>query len=387
MRNLARKVRGLCKETPPTFQSEADALRTIITIRQSWSWELTAPLRLVHKILARRRRLTPAIDRVTPHLPSIAIGVTPAVSQPSRRSDDVRSPKPLISVIIPSYNHAIFVAQAIESVAAQDHGNVELIVIDDGSSDDSLNVIEEALKRCSSLRCELHTQQNRGAHAAINRGLDIARGEYLSILNSDDYYYPNRISKLLSFMREGDYQFAFSEVDHVGPDGHKLPDTNQVRFGYLSAMAALPQFPTVGFLLLLYNVTVTSGNFLIQRSLFEKVGWFEPYRTIHDWDFVLRVLVEAEPGFIREPLMGYRVHENNTLAKWEKEGRSEGPELIAKYFQSVSHGRATNRLAPTAYNWPHYFDWFVRNYPNDGTHRLVDFVPAEMSSLSPARCD
>ncbi len=391
LRNLVRKLQGLGKETEPILHSEPHAIQTLITIRQSLSWELTAPLRLIYRMLSRRRRATAPSKPIKLVMQHLSSDIAEGRPQPrprsvvSHRSDfhevaqGLDSPSsPLISVIIPSYNHSMFVGHAIDSVAAQDHASIELIVIDDGSADNSISIIEESLKRASSLPSEFHTQQNQGAHAAINRGLEIARGEYLSILNSDDYYYPRRLSTLLSYMRAADKQFAFSEVDHVGPDGLKLPDTNHVRFGYLSALASLPQFPTVGFLLLLYNLTVTSGNFLLRRSLFERIGFFQPYRFVHDWEYVLRVLVETEPGFVREPLMAYRLHGGNTLAKLEKGCDLEGPQVIAHYFESVTREKASNVLAPTAYNWPRYFDWFVRNYPHDGANRLVHFVPAAM---------
>jgi len=391
VRNLLRRLRGYNKETEPIPAFDAAALRTIIIIRQSLSWELTAPLRLIHRMFHRRQHVTETSRVSNPVVRQVGISraenLPPPPAMIAVRSDSrevpngaAPAPEPLISVIIPSYNHASFIAQAIDSVSAQDHRNLELIVIDDGSSDNSIGIIEESLKGATSLASEFHAQRNRGAHAAINRGLEMARGEYLAILNSDDYYYPRRLSSLLNFMRVTDKQFAFSEVDHVDTDGAKLTDTNKVRFGYLNALAALPQFPTVGFVLLLYNLTVTSGNFLMSRKLFETVGLFQPYRIVHDWDYVLRVLIEVEPGFLREPLMGYRVHRGNTLSQFEALGSVEGPKVIAHYFEMVSRRKAPNVLAPTAYNWPQYFDRFVRNYPGDGNHRLVDFVPSARHS-------
>ncbi len=367
VRNLLRRMRGYGKEAEPVPAFEVDALHTILTIRQSLSWELTAPLRLIHRVLPLRRPAPAPSDPIALTVESHPLPppITTVAGPTSRELENgtVVASAPLISVIIPSYNHASFVAQAIDSVAAQDHPNLELIVIDDGSSDNSLEVIEASLKRASSLRSELYPQQNRGAHAAINRGLELAHGEYLTILNSDDYYYPSRLAGLLKFMREANQEFAFSEVDHVGPDGSRLADSNSVRFGYVNALAALPRFPSVGFLLLLYNLTVTSGNFLMRRDLFEKIGFFHAYRVVHDWDYVLRVLIETEPGFIRESLMAYRVHDNNTLGRSEELGSIEGPRIIANYFETVSRLKAPNPLAPTAYNWPQYFDRFSRNYP------------------------
>lgn len=90
--------------------------------------------------------------------------------------------KPAISVVIPSYNHARYIERAVYSVLHQTFHKIELIVIDDGSRDDSLS----RLARIKDSRLKVFSQENQGAHATINRGLHMAREHYLAILNSDD---------------------------------------------------------------------------------------------------------------------------------------------------------------------------------------------------------
>jgi glycosyltransferase involved in cell wall biosynthesis len=94
----------------------------------------------------------------------------------------------LISIIIPSHNHRRYVVDAVMSVLSQSYREIELLVIDDGSSDGSPDLIA-AIK---DSRLVLVRQQNKGAHAAINRGLEMARGDFIAILNSDDLYHPRR---------------------------------------------------------------------------------------------------------------------------------------------------------------------------------------------------
>src|SRR2546427_6326963 len=103
----------------------------------------------------------------------------------------------LVSIIIPSYNHARYIDAAIESALGQTYEHIEAIVVDDGSSDDSLN----HLVKINDPRFSFYAQENQGAHVAINRGLGLASGEFLAILNSDDVFHPDRIQELMSEFR------------------------------------------------------------------------------------------------------------------------------------------------------------------------------------------
>lgn len=97
---------------------------------------------------------------------------------------------PCISVIIPAYNHEPYIAAALQSVLQQTFGDFELIVIDDGSKDNTWYEIQQIV----DTRLRAFRQENRGAAATINRGIEMARGRYVTILNSDDVYHPERLA-------------------------------------------------------------------------------------------------------------------------------------------------------------------------------------------------
>ena len=105
---------------------------------------------------------------------------------------------PLISVVIPAYNHEKFIGPAIESVLSQSVDDFELIIIDDGSTDNTATVI----KSYKDPRLHYFHQENQDAYNTINRGLGKARGRYISILNSDDMYRPERFTRILNFIEE-----------------------------------------------------------------------------------------------------------------------------------------------------------------------------------------
>jgi len=293
-----------------------------------------------------------------PYVPKVQISLgrplpPPSVlfAQPDRHGGD-RSPetvagnRPLVTVIIPSYNHAGFVSQAIRSVAEQTYRNIELIIIDDGSSDDSVAVIEGFLREAGSLNARLYTQDNCGAHNAINLGMSMAEGDYLAILDSDDFYYPDRMKKLVMWTQQYGCDFVFTKTDHVSSSGAYLDRNHPIRNGYLSAYERRMNYPYLGFSLLQYNLAVTTSNFFMKKSLGKKIGPFHDYKLVHDWDYLLRVLLETEPCFLDEPLLAYRIHENNTLARLRHLAWKELNAMFSDYAGAMDAGRVRNRLAP-----------------------------------------
>lgn len=221
---------------------------------------------------------------------------------------------PEISVIIPSYNHAAYIGHAVESVFAQSHTDLELIVVEDGSTDNSLDI----LAGFSDPRLRVLTQSNQGAHAAINRGLRAAAGDYLAILNSDDLYHPQRLAKTLDVLKsDPQVGLAGSYIEIMDREGKSLG----TKHGYADASPWSLEMPERSFragndlhkALLTENYWSTTSNFVFSRRWFDTVGEFCPLRFTHDWDFALRTARVAHIVLLPEILMRYRVHATNTI--------------------------------------------------------------------------
>ena len=221
---------------------------------------------------------------------------------------------PKFSIVIPSYNHRAFIGDAIQSVLSQSEGNLELIVVDDGSTDDSLEVITDY----SDERLKVFPQTNRGAHAAINRGLEESSGEYLAILNSDDVYHPERLKMSQEYL-EVNPQIGLmgSYIEIIDGDNKVLG----IKHGYKDFEPWPIQNPGKSFragsdlqaALLTENYFATTSNFVFRRRIYEKVGDFRALRYAHDWDFALRIASVTGLGLLPEALIRYRIHENNTI--------------------------------------------------------------------------
>jgi glycosyltransferase involved in cell wall biosynthesis len=221
---------------------------------------------------------------------------------------------PKISVVIPSYNHARFVSQAVRSVLDQTEKDLELIVVDDGSTDNS----QEVLSTFSDPRLQVVSQSNQGAHAAINHGLDMASGKYLSILNSDDVYHPERFFKMIPVLEtNASIGLMGSFVEVVDADNKPLG----VKKGYKNLEPWSLTDPERSFragdslqaALLTENYFATTSNFIFCREWYERLGGFRPLRYAHDWDFALRLAKQSHLHLFPEALMGYRVHSQNTI--------------------------------------------------------------------------
>jgi glycosyltransferase involved in cell wall biosynthesis len=226
------------------------------------------------------------------------------------------------SVVIPAYNHAAYVGEAVASVLACDAVPLELIVIDDGSTDGTADVVAGF----SDPRLRLLRQENRGAHAALNRGVLEATGEVVFFLNSDDAFAPSRIERCVELLRHDlDAAAVGSALELIDERGQRLgvkhgwrdlPPWPRERGG-----PALAELGDPSLALLETNFLATTSNLACRRSLFERHGLrFAPLRYAHDWELMLATLHHGHLAFIEEPLVRYRVHSRNTI----REGRGQG---------------------------------------------------------------
>ncbi len=220
----------------------------------------------------------------------------------------------LVSVVIPSYNHERYILTAVTSVLAQTYDNFELIVVDDGSSDNSVDLISQV----KDPRIKIITQENCGAHNAINRGLEIAKGEFLAILNSDDVFHPDRLKLCLEQICETGSDLVASWLEVIDQDGDSLGIKqgwkNMLPWDIPKAQNTFGRTEDFALNLLVSNFVSTTSNVFFSRNLFNAVGGMRNLRFTHDWDFLLRASSEFKCNLIPIPLVKYRIHDTNTIS-------------------------------------------------------------------------
>ncbi|KAA0139876.1 glycosyltransferase [Gimesia chilikensis] len=220
----------------------------------------------------------------------------------------------LVSVVIPSFNHEQYIGSAILSVLNQTCQNLELIVIDDGSHDRSLEVI----RQFQDPRLQLISQENAGAHAAINRGLKQARGDFLTVLNSDDLYEPERLEVCLQRFRDNpNLGLVASWINVIDEQSNLLKVKrgweNMPPWDLGSPAHTFQRTGNFSLNLLASNFVATTSNMVWKRSVYENVGGMRDLRFVHDWDYLLRVAGQFPCELIEQPLMSYRIHQTNTI--------------------------------------------------------------------------
>ncbi|MBB4201105.1 glycosyltransferase involved in cell wall biosynthesis [Rhodoblastus sphagnicola] len=216
-----------------------------------------------------------------------------------------------VSVIIPSFNHREYVGRAIESVLSQTYPHIECIIIDDGSEDGSFEYIVDRFGSHSCVKVE--KRENRGAYKTINDAIDLSSGEYISILNSDDYYDIKRVEAFIDEAARHDGPFfAISALHMVDKNGDVFDSTSPYNH-YYDTFCALSAGKADIFGFWCGNIAMTTSNFFFSKSVFLDVGPFRALRYSHDWDWALRAASKFNVHRLPEKLLSYRIHGANTI--------------------------------------------------------------------------
>jgi len=251
---------------------------------------------------------------------------------------------PEISVIIPLYNHEKFINEAVRSVLNQSYGDIELIVIDDGSKDKSGKIVQSI----RDPRLKYIYQDNQGAHNAINNGIKLANGKYISILNSDDIYYENRFEMFIGAIKnDPNIKLLFSDIEIIDANGKFLRYKGGANDNWY-LQSSLPSFRDdndIMLNLLAGNYIVTTSNIFCEKSIFEKVGLFKNYRYAHDYDFVLNAVYHYrdECKYLENPLMKYRIHSTNTISESEARVSYEVGLIFSDFFRKCDFRKLFKR--------------------------------------------
>src|SRR4030095_4925435 len=133
---------------------------------------------------------------------------------------------PRVSVVMPAYNHERYVVSALDSVVAQSHPSLEIVIVDAGARDATASLLDDYAGRCRTHALTIVHQANGGAHEAINHGLSLATGEVIALMNSDDLYAPTRLERMLQAMAQRDAGLAFSDTVFIDDQAKEIALTD-----------------------------------------------------------------------------------------------------------------------------------------------------------------
>lgn len=217
------------------------------------------------------------------------------------------SHKPLVSILIPSYNHGAFLPAALESALGQSYSPIEIIVVDDGSSDGSLSIAEAYAARYPSvIRVFTHPgRDNKGSSATINHAFENSRGEYISPFASDDVLYPDKLERQVTFLQNNpEVSLAYGYVDIIDDRGVKCGEILSDDFSHAPDLVER----------LIVGNRFPGCSIMIRRGCLEKVGLWDESLIYSDWELWIRIASQSRVGFLGYPLAMYRMHGYNTVA-------------------------------------------------------------------------
>ena len=201
-----------------------------------------------------------------------------------------------ISVIIPTYNYGRFISDAIRSVLAQTYRPLETIVVDDGSTDGTEEVVGLFGDAVTYIR-----QSNAGVCAARNHGVERSSGELIAFLDADDVWEPSKLERQSSKFDRDDIGLVHSGMrEFDGETGHTI----RLHLDGAEDDAALSLLLWEGI-----PVNVSGSAVMVSRKAFDAVGGFDTQMKVgEDWDFCYRIARQFKVGFVPEPLVNYRSH-------------------------------------------------------------------------------
>lgn len=226
--------------------------------------------------------------------------------------------KPLVSVIVPAYNASFYIEEGLLSLVNQTWPALEIIVVDDGSTDDTAAIVNKISQRFAQIR--LHRKINGGVSSARNSGIDLARGEFIAFQDSDDRSNPDRIEKQLMFLQNNDLALCGCALAIFGrkPKKRRYPQTDE----QLKAN------------LLFFGKTIPGAAVLYKKECAKGIRFNEAMAYGEDLDFILRIAFRGnnKVGNVQEALYQYRQHGKQATARLKQTNRQSMITMLSDFL-------------------------------------------------------
>lgn len=261
---------------------------------------------------------------------------------------------PLVSVLIPAYNHENYIQETIESIINQTYPNIELIILDDGSKDKTWEKITELKPKCENRFVKIHfeTKQNEGTCITLNKLLKLSSSEFVYIIASDDLAKPQAIEKEVKFLQDNpDYALAVGDNEYVDSMGKQIFRTQKAftsnikNAKYKTVKEFLSSKLKIDFLSddfgsykTLYKENYIPNGYLIRKNIFETIGNFTKNAPLEDFWLMLQISKYKKMKYIDEILFSYRIHDTNTIGNSTRmrelttQTRNYEQKLLEKYL-------------------------------------------------------
>ena len=259
-------------------------------------------------------QLTRLLRRYFPSWVCLSSGIKGSCVAENWRKYDERAK---VSIVLPTYNGSKYISKSIESCLKQTHKNIELIIVDDGSSEN----VEEIVNSHKDVRIKYQKHEtNLGVSKALNSGFQMSTGDYLTWTSDDNYYAPNAIEEMVTFLQ------TYPGIDFVYAESYAIDENDKVQRIQRNKTSYYLKFDnSIG------------GCFLYKRKVYETVGEYNPRVFLaEDYEYWLRVSRTFKMQPIFRQLYSYRFHKDSLTSKYGRENVLEKVKL-AKTLNKVNH--------------------------------------------------
>ena len=247
---------------------------------------------------------------------------------------------PLVSIVVPCYNHEKYVKETIESIINQTYKNIELIVIDDGSKDNSVKVIQELADKYNFIF--IH-RSNKGVSETLNEGIKLSKGEYISFIASDDIFSENKLEILLNELKDlentcmvfGDAEFIDENSKPLYKDLESRKTNSFIEFYTDNNRLIKKNYEIGSYETLIYSNYIPAMSVLCKRESLFRVGLFDTNLKIEDYPMWLKLSKLGKIVYVNKVVAKYRIHGLNSIITNRKPFILEQIKILNQEFSNI----------------------------------------------------
>lgn len=254
------------------------------------------------------------------------------------------SDKPLVSITIPVYNREKYIRSCLDSILDEDYPNKEIVLINDGSTDNTDSIIRQWIKEHEhEIPVKYKVTENRGIPAALNDLIETSEGEYIVFFGSDDYLKNNGISKRYEYLKNNPEKLVvIGDCIVIDEKDNFVHESAMIKFGNVDKKSLLSDESLKKYMIL--EGYVPGATLMANKKIYEIIGKYDPSLLFEDWVFYVKVVSKDLLGYLDEIVSAYRVHSQNmcfseiqTTVTYQQiqvsfECMKDFPELKHKYY-------------------------------------------------------
>ena len=243
-----------------------------------------------------------------------------------------------LSVLIPSYNHSKFILETLNSHVENNPFDYEIVIIDDGSTDNSVEIIQKWVDSHPEVKTNFVHRENRGITATLNQLIDMAKGEFIRIFGSDDVSLPHANRLMIDYIEKNGIDACFGYCKVIDENGLMIAENSIENLG-----KRISDYEKDVVSAIISKWSIVGPSLMMRKSVFNVIGKFDEKSLIEDWYLYINLAAKCKIHFIKECIASYRHHQNNASRTSDQKKR------IRNYESQIMSGESCMALFKNRY--------------------------------------